>query len=88
MLFKYNLFLACVSIAALSQCSQSVGLNCRKLTLRAVSSSENAVENDEDLEAAMEEFLRKQAEKESGKALCQSASVHWMKLDHFECWAF
>jgi len=76
-LFKFNSSLACLSaFTVLTECWS----NCRRLTLRAVSSSENAVENDEDLESAMEEFLRKQAEKESGRALCQSASVHRMKL--------
>ena len=38
--------------------------------MRAVSGSDEAVETEKDLEAAMEEFLRKQAEKESGKNCC------------------
>lgn len=50
--------------------------------MEAVSKSGGATETDEDLEAAMEDFLRKQAEKESGElsiyvSLACWTSMHW-----------
>ncbi|CAK0763666.1 hypothetical protein CVIRNUC_003081 [Coccomyxa viridis] len=45
----------------------------RNLRLRAANGIEQQTENDEDLEKAMEEFLKKQAEAESGSLLAQPA---------------
>ena len=53
---------------------------CRNLRLRAANGIEQQTENDEDLEKAMEEFLKKQAEAESGVHLaslsCIDCSMH------------
>ncbi|BDA42616.1 Ycf3-interacting protein 1, chloroplastic [Coccomyxa sp. Obi] len=54
--------------------SSNVTQRFRRLQVQAVSDSGGLTETDEDLEAAMEDFLRKQAEKESGSLLAQPAA--------------
>lgn len=48
--------------------------------MEAVSESGGATETDEDLEAAMEDFLRKQAEKESGELCIHVPTACWTSL--------
>ena len=55
-------------------------LHCRRLPPQAVGESGGVTETDEDLEAAMEDFLRKQAEKESGGLSLYLPFVCWMSL--------
>ena len=51
---------------------------CRTRQLQAANGIEQQTENDEDLEKKMEEFLKAQAEKESGRLLCSDQRSHGM----------